>query len=571
MNTEFIVEYELLDTTAQKDAAETTDSNQVFGNIELLKEKRTVPAYGTLEQNFFVLDGTKTEMPDSPDDIAYYSQLQADENGEFSNRQSVYIAFSEQHTSVGITLYFEDVYPLEIEISWYDISGILRSKKTFYPNSRIFFAANQVEDYGSIKIDFVKSLPYHNVKLSHIEYGTTLEWGRDTIKTGKLTEDTDPISNTIKINKLNFSFVDTKDLFNLANPSGIHRVFQNRQRMTAYEMLDNRKMLLGVFYMDTNASSKNLAQITAFDKKGLLDGADFVEGDIYSGELAGNIIDKIMKSAGITEYFVEEEVRNTPLYGTLKIQTCRNALREVLFACGAIIDSSRRSELYIRKSNRIVSNMVERTRKFSTDLKMEAYVSDVAVKYQTWTLSDEVKRITKGMYKAGTHTINLSNPSANMVTNVGTIEKQTPYYLVLKLDAEAEVEIMGQKWESEELSALASVENVKGGEVRSTKTFSGSLLDFSKAQEIAENILSYYQLQQTINIRYLGNAEKAGDWLEIQNPVTTHGNFVAGIENITTDLTGGFIQTARCRGYYKLVTADYYAGEIYTGEEVGTI
>ena len=84
--------------------------------------------------------------------------------------------------------------------------------------------------------------------------------------------------------------------------------------------------------------------------------------------------------------------------------------------------------------------------------------------------------------------------------------------------------------------------------------------------------MDYYQLQQIIQTRHLSEREKAGDWVEVENPSRQHGNFVASIESMSTDLTGGFVSTAKCRGYYKLVSEYYYAGdELYTGDEVGIL
>ena len=85
------------------------------------------------------------------------------------------------------------------------------------------------------------------------------------------------------------------------------------------------------------------------------------------------------------------------------------------------------------------------------------------------------------------------------------------------------------------------------------------------------SILDYYQLQQIINTKYLAGTERAGDWAEIENPIKKHGNFISAIESLTTDLAGGFISTAKCRGYYKNLTDYYMTGEICSGEEFGII
>ena len=41
---------------------------------------------------------------------------------------------------------------------------------------------------------------------------------------------------------------------------------------------------------------------------------------------------------------------------------------------------------------------------------------------------------------------------------------------------------------------------------------------------------------------------------------------ITGIMGQSIDLTGGFIATAKCRGYSKVVTEMYYTGEIYAGD-----
>ena len=594
MKTEFFVDYDLFDTTALQDGRESTESNSVFADIRKIKEGIQAPDYGTLEHNFFVLDGSKDEFPDEPDDLAYYSRefIQSDSSYQYCgdemyagddlggvieenySKQSVVVQFTENHTSYGITLHFLSEYPLEIEIIWYDLLGYMKSRKRFYPDSPVYFCKNQVEEYGRIEIRFLHALPYHNAKLQYIEYGTKITWGADSIKSGKLVNDTDPISDKIKTDKLTFDFVDKEDDFNIGNADGLHRTFQKRQQMFPYEIVQGKKIPLGTFFLDTNSTTRNISKISAIDYKGMLSNTDFKEGRIYNGDLAGGIIGEIMAAAGITDYEVDQETADTPLYGTLKIQSCQKALREVLFACGSIINTSHRTGAEIHKNNRLVTANISRSRKFSTTLQTDHYISDVNVKYKTWRLDDKVSEITKGTYGIGTHTIQLTNPASKMTASAGRIIKQMPYYVVLEItaDTRSEIVISGQKYIGEELAVLSSIEHIKSGEVRSTKTFSGTLLDFEAAQRVADSILDHYQLQQIIKTKHLAGDEKTGDWAEIENTVLDHANFVAAIESLSTDLTGGFISTAKCRGYFKSVTDHYFAGsELYAAEEAGEI
>lgn len=574
MRAEFQVEYDLYDMTALQDAKESSESNADFGNLRLLKEEVRTPAYGTMEHNLFVLDGSMEEFPNAPDDLAYFSSGQSGEDGTFSKKQSVTLQFAEQHTSVGVTLYFSDIYPLEIEIVWYDLSGTEKSRKIYFPDAKVYYCENQVEEYGRIDVIFLRALPLHNVKLQGVKYGATIVWGDDSIKAAGLVNDTDPISDRIATDKLTFEFVDTTDSFNIGNAGGLHRTFQKTQRMIPYEIVNGEKLPLGVFFLDSNSTTKNVSRITAIDYKGMLANADFKEGRMYAGDPAGTVIREIMEAAGITEYVVDEETAATPLYGTLGIQTCQRALREVLFACGSSINTSRRAGVEIHKANRLITARIPRSRKFSTTLQTDHYVSDVNVKYKTWTLEEKTSEITKGTYGAGIHTIHLSNPAANMTVNVGSIRKQTPYYVILEIpvQARADVVIFGQKYVGEELAVLSRIEHIKAGEVRSTKTYTGTLLNFASAQRAADSILEYFQLQQIIQTKHLSESEKAGDWVEVENVSKDYGNFIAAIESMSTDLTGGFISTAKYRGYYKRMSDyDYSGGEIYGGEEAGVI
>lgn len=573
MRTEFIVDYNLYDLTALQDAREESKDNASFADLSRIKNNVTAPVYGTLEHNFFLLDGSREEFPEDPEGLVFFSKGQSDETGVFREEQSIVVKFTDKHTSVGLTLTFQEAYPVELEIFWYDLEGRLISKRKFYPDALVYFCKHQVEDYGKIKIVFLKALPWHNVKLQYIKYGTSIIWDSNTIKAGKVVNDTDPISDKIATDTLTFDFVDKYNEFNPGNPEGMHKTFQRRQDMLAYEIVEGEKIPVGMFFLDSSSTSEHVCKMKAVDLKGMLDYTDFLDGRIYNGEKAGAVIAEIMDAAGIKNYTVDTETADTPLYGTLAVQTCKKALREVLFACGSIVSTSMQTGLSIRKSSKAIRSKIRRGRKFETTLETDRYVSDISVKYKTWTLEDTVSEITKGIYGEGIHLIQFSDPAINLTVNAGQILKQMPYYIILKMPMQGgtEVVISGQKYVSVEMAALSSVEKLKSGELRNTKIFSGTLLNFESAKKAADRILEYYQLQQIIKAKYIAGDEKAGNWAEIDNPEKSHGNFVAAIESITTDLTGGFISTAKCRGYYELLADYYIVGEIYTGEESGIL
>lgn len=565
--------FELKDTTAIEDSEAYSTDMQEFSNLLMLKENIHQEPYGTLEKDFFILDGSRTEMIDMPTDITYWSESLSGADGTFSKSPELVISFSEKHTSCGLTFHFLDDYPLEMEITWFDIYGIVIKRKVFHIDRMVYFARNQVEDYAKLVIRFTKANPYRYVKLKYLEYGTDLVMGEGgmPVKKASLVEEMDMISNQIAVNKLTYNLIDEDDDFNVGNIAGLHKVLQKGQKITAYEKVDGEDYVLGKFFLSDWKTSGNVTKISAVDYKGILDNAEFATGKVYTGELAGDVIDDIMTAAGITDYEVDKEVRSVKLYGWMKKQKCRKALKEVLFACGAVIDTSRSFVIKIYKPSRVSDANVDREKKFTTTVSEKDYISDVTIKYNSYTLSSEKKEVVKGDYDPGTYTVSLSNPAAEMEINTGEILEQTADSVTFKVAEAAHISITGYKYSKEELSVTESVENIQAGKARKTKSFSCQLLNGVQAKKIAQEILEYYSLILGIKIKYLNGGEKPGMWGEIQNNNKMYGNYVAGFEKITTDLTGGFVSNAELSGYYNLVTDFYYTTELIAGEDTGVL
>ena len=223
----------------------------------------------------------------------------------------------------------------------------------------------------------------------------------------------------------------------------------------------------------------------------------------------------------------------------------------------------------IYKPSRVVHTTIPRSRKFSTTPKNQSDISDVAVKFPVYSLNAESKQIFKGTYAAGTYTVDLSSPATEMTITGGTITEQTDNYVTFTVAEEGEVVVSGQKYGKEDLTVMASVKKVDAGESRETKSFTCTVLNASQAADRAQAILDYYDLRLNLKIKFLNEGDKVADWAEVSNANRQFGSYVAGIEKMTTDLTGGYISTAELRGYYKLAEDFYYTGEIIAGEEFG--
>ena len=252
MNNKFYVEYNQFDTTALTDASETTTDNSTFGNLALLKNNAEPTKYMTLEENFTLLDGSFSELPDSPTDVVFWSSEISDVDGNFSTNPTITINFDDNHSSIGLTLHFSESYPLEVIVKWYNSSSQLITSETFTIDSLDYFAQKKVDDYRKVTIEFTKAQPYHFVKLWYIEYGRIYIIDDSVIKSAQMIREIDPTSDKISIDTMSLVFVDKTNDFNLANSTGLYP--SHRPNLSSY-FIAGKLNESSLFW--TGVSSKN--------------------------------------------------------------------------------------------------------------------------------------------------------------------------------------------------------------------------------------------------------------------------------------------------------------------------
>ena len=573
MRTYCRAEMKFIDVTALADAAVTTNDNQGIGSIELFAEQTEQKSYGTFELNQFVLDGSKSVLTENPKDIAFWNDALSKEDCTFETDPKITVTFQEQHTSAAITLYFEDEPPAELKITWYTIAGTKLITETFYPDSLIYVCNNQVQNYGKIEIEFVRtSFPQRYIKIQYILYGKYIVWDKDMIQTAKVQEDIDVTSASLSINEADISIVDMNNDFDAENENGAWNSVQKTQEVTLSEFNNGNMIPMGAFFIDDFSFSKNIAKFKLVDVVGLLDKYTFYEGQVYNNVRAGVILNAIFATAGIKKYVIDEEVGNTLLSGYLAIQTCRKALQQVCFACGAVADDSRSDTIKVYKPDRYVKSTVGTDRKFNgnTKVSLEKYISGVNIEMKNYALEEKNLDIYKKTLPAGDTKITFSSPylPSSITASVGTLKEVKTNYLIINMPDAGQCQITGIKYANTTFSYEKRVDKIEAGETENIKKYSGcTIYNADILPDIAAYLLDYHALRKKVGMKYLVDLEQVGNWANI--------NSIGGktsttlIESQTLDLTGGFIATATCRGYSIVVTEDVFAGtELYTGGDV---
>lgn len=574
--TYFECTYGLINNTAMEEASITGTSIKSFSNPSTLVDDPINYNYMTLEHNYFILDGSLSEFP-STFNTPFFSSTTSDEDGEFSNPVTISVTFSRPQNFYGLTFNFEADYPEEIKIETWDFSG---KKETHIvePDTKLYVAPITAINIVTINIEFTKAFPYRYVKLVGLVFGQELVWGENEINSGDLLLETDMISDKISINTLDLSIIDKNNSYNLANEEGMHLYLQKKQEVYAYEYLNNQQIFLGKYFLDSFSWDTNMVKLNCVSYMGLLDNAQFYEGDIYNGTLAGTLLEQIFDVAGIEDYVIDAETYNTPVYGTIKPGTCRDALREILFVCNSTVNTTGTDGVSIYKTYNYILDTLYRSDKISTKITKNDYIHGVDIEYSNYILdtSSTEEIVKQETYKAGTHTILFTDAYNNILITSGattiTPDVVKKYYVTFTLPADRTITITGNKYNEYKLTTRVTRDYIEAGETNTIESYSTTLCNAQMAAEKAAIILNYLQSRLTLDVQVLASDINLDGRRWVQNPSRGYTDFLTWYISRNLDLTGGFVDTAKLVGFYFEEYGYYYAGsELYAGESVGIV
>ena len=168
------ISYNITDPDAQGDAT-ATDNGAIFlsdssGTVSTA-EKQIMP-YATLEQNLWLLDGSREVIPDSaPEAGGYISSQMSDESCAFEPCPTVTVSFSQVHEPPipGVTVTWSAVYgeyATQFRIAAYNGESLV-AEKTVIGNKTVRSVVELgIESYDRIVIEIQKwCLPHHRARI----------------------------------------------------------------------------------------------------------------------------------------------------------------------------------------------------------------------------------------------------------------------------------------------------------------------------------------------------------------------------------------------------------------------
>lgn len=554
MSTSAEILFRIVDVTANHDNSFTMPDKQDFSNFRNLTiANKTYPKYATLENDFWALDGTFDLFPDSPSpqNFALWSMSMSNETGIFLTPPVLTINFTEPHTSLGLGLVFDEVcddWCNSLNIKWYGVSGLI-SSKDYQPISPNFYADNQIENYTKIIITFNgTSKPYRYLKLSYIEYGITTTFGGDDLMSAQVLEEVNLLSSEISINTIDFAVYSEDDRFNIVNPSSVYSYLQKRQQLEAYEYVNGERKYLGTYYLEEWESDKNkTAKISGVDLLGIIDKTEFL-GGMYDNAPVNLIISDIMASAGAA-YEIDTELSDVSLSGYIPICTHREALQQVAFAIGAIVDCSRSAVIKISKPNATSSKIIGTDRRFEgSKIKLKSLVTGVEVSAHTYEENNTSSDLYKANLQPGTYTIKFSAPAHALAISGGTIISSGANYAKITVEVAGVVTISGKGYTDNATIYGVYMPNLPAQEPANVlRVDDATMVSPSIAATTAQRIYNYYQQRyEHSDVKFVVRDEGVADQVDV---IMDSNHKIAGrVEKMEINLTGGFVAKAIISG-----------------------
>ena len=480
------IEFSVIDTTAKADGTVVVNAkNQISDEQDLKKDKISAPQIATLENNYWVLDGTlQIHDPDANPEYGWWSSSMTGADGSFPAAPTLTVSFNENHTTTGITFGFEgDSLPSSIVIKWYGASNTLLDSKTFTPDGYIYYCENQVENFRKLVVTFPgMTKPDRYLKLSRIVYGQVMVFSGDDLLSASIQEEADPISAEVSINTAEFTVHSKDDSFNIVNPSGIYVSLQQRQPAIIREKVNGIWMEMGTYYLNEwENTSDNVITLKSVDAVGLLDSLTFPGGQ-WSGATVSAILEAIFSGSNVP-YSLDASYSTATLSGRLEQCTKREAVQQVAFAIGAMVTTDRSDTVKIIPPDYTTKSTVPKTRKMTNQkLTLKPLVTGVEVTAHSFDSEGNDTQTVVGYYA--------TDLPANVAPNVLQITDAT-------------------------------------------------LISTANASAVAQRVYEYYQRRYKNELSIITNAEQAGIGATIES---YYDKTVSGmVESMEIDLVGGFI------------------------------
>lgn len=515
---------------AKEDSAASAEDKDYFVDLQDLKREIEFPDYALCLPRYAKMDGGYANAPDELLDMGYVSDSISDGAGTFETPPVLVFTFTQNYSSIGITLQFNDHtedYCDRINIKWYRGDELLLDQD-YSPDSYRYFCYGSVDYYNKVEITFLHtSRPYRNVFLTEIIWGLIRTFKDDEIEDISCLMELNPISEEVSVNTMGYT---------IRSKSAYAFEFQKKQKQTLY--FD--EAILGIFYLkDGKQVGDKRYTVETHDAVGILDNNSFM-GGIYENTLVSEILDSIMEGEGIT-YFLDDAYKETRVSGYLPITSKRSALQQLAFAIGALVDTSYDRQLYIYpQQTEIAGEFRNKDIFLGLTVDHSEIVTGVRLYVHSYSPGTDMAELYKGALSGNTK-LEFSEPYHSLSVTGGTLGEWGANYAHITGNG-AEVVLTGKKYNHSTVAMLKEdpkiTQNKNVAEVKEA-----TLVTASNAADVIERVYDYFVHNESVSFRAvigdqeLGNRVSVDTFQGVKTGAITKLDFKFSRREITAEVT----------------------------------
>lgn len=241
LNESFIrISFDVTDPEAFADAKSSDNGACYISNTSEVVNGliKSVPCYAGIEKNLWLLDGSRTFIPnDFGKNMGYISEELSRADSFFDKVPVVSIKFSKTHSHIipGITILWGtayDEYAENFNVKAYQGSGLVASKEIKGNNSKKSIVDLDIENYDRIEIEIIKwCLPYHRARIADIFIGVNKLYEKNELLSYEHEMSREMLNANTPVNKMSFSIDNSDDVYDPNNLTGFSKYLMQRQEM----------------------------------------------------------------------------------------------------------------------------------------------------------------------------------------------------------------------------------------------------------------------------------------------------------------------------------------------------
>ncbi|MCG7406787.1 hypothetical protein MH117_05095 [Paenibacillus sp. ACRRX] len=415
------VTFDISDVTAASDNAVTVTSEAEISRKDQLTDQMWLrPAYATFEPDYWRLDGSIAIPPKASEpgyETGWYSGGMSGEAGLFTPNQVMDFSFSEDHSSMGITISFDlptNEWAEEFDIDVYDRTGVVIRHVEARGNEQArYVVEDQFANYRRIRITLRKwCKPNRRAKVIEVSFGVIRVYKDDKLVKANMVEELNALADVVPANEIKFTVDNSSKEFNILNPKGFYAFLQEQQVVAAeigVYTADNvvEWINMGIYYL-TDWQSDEGALTTTFTARNvfnLLDKGDYMSSGV-TWTLYG-LAENVLQRAGIEKYSIDNRLRNIPTSGFPGKVSYRKALQLIGIAAKAVVYQDRTGVINIKVLEQVspIDNVTSDNMYKDPQIKLDKLVSSVDITTSVYSAGNEQEVLSTSMTIIGTYDI----------------------------------------------------------------------------------------------------------------------------------------------------------------------